>query len=62
MKNFLRWNDKRVVMPDKEDQIIEELKRRSRECVKFGTLLVEFKIQDGKILAGEIIEQKIKLG
>ena len=46
---------------DKEDKIISELKRRAEE-VRFGMLRVEFKIQDGKIMAGEIIEQRIKLG
>ena len=46
---------------DKEEIIIRELKRRAEE-MRFGTLKIEFKIQDGKILAGEIIEQRIKLG
>ena len=46
---------------DKEVQIIKELKRRAEE-VRFGMIRVEFKIQDGKIMAGEIIEQRIKLG
>lgn len=49
-------------IPGKEEQVIEELKRRAREDVRYGILVVEFKIQDGKILAGEIVEQKIKLG
>jgi hypothetical protein len=48
-------------MEDKEEQIINELKRRCQE-VKFGLLRIEFKIQDGKILAGEILEQRVKLG
>jgi len=49
-------------MPEnKEEQIIRELKRRAEE-VRFGILKIEFKIQDGKIMAGEIIEQHIKLG
>ena len=46
---------------DKEGQIIKELKRRVEE-IRFGTIIVEFKVQDGKIMAGEIIEQRIKLG
>jgi len=46
---------------DKSEQIITELKRRAVE-VKFGSMTIEIKIQDGKILAGEIIEQRIKLG
>lgn len=46
---------------DKQNQIITELKRRAEE-VRFGTMTIQLKIQDGKIMAGEIIEQKIKLG
>ncbi|MFA5197863.1 MAG: hypothetical protein WC437_05600 [Patescibacteria group bacterium] len=46
---------------DKEEAILKELKKRCEET-RFGTLKVEFKIQDGKILAGEIVEQRIKLG
>ena len=46
---------------DKHKQIIQELERRAGE-VKFGCMTVEFKIHEGKIMAGEIIEQKIKLG
>lgn len=47
---------------DKEEIIINELKRRAQENIRYGIMVVEFKIQDGKIIAGEIIEQKIKLG
>ena len=46
---------------DKEEVVLEELKKRVRE-VRFGTILVEFKIHEGKISGGEIVEQKIKLG
>jgi hypothetical protein len=49
------------VAEDKQEAIIRELKRRAEE-VKYGILKIEFKIQDGKIMAGEIIEQRIKLG
>ena len=48
-------------MEDKQDEIIKELKRRAQE-VKFGTMQIEFKIHEGKIMSGEIIEQRIKLG
>lgn len=48
-------------MEDKQEVIIKELKRRAEE-MRFGTLTIELKIQDGKIMAGEIIEQRIKLG
>ncbi len=46
---------------DKEETILRELKRRAEE-IRFGIMVIEFKIQDGRIMAGEIIEQKIKLG
>ncbi len=49
-------------MPEnKQDAILKELKRRAEE-IRFGSLTVEFKIQDGKIMAGEIIEERKKLG
>ena len=48
-------------MEDKQDLILRELKRRAEE-MRFGSITVEFKVSDGKILAGEIIEQRIKLG
>lgn len=48
-------------MEDKQDLIIRELKRRAEE-MRFGTITVEFKIHEGKIMSGEIIEQRIKLG
>lgn len=46
---------------DKQDKILSELKHRA-EDIRYGTLRVEFKIHEGKIMAGEIIEEKIKLG
>jgi hypothetical protein len=46
---------------DKENRILTELKRRA-EDIRYGCVTVEFKIQDGKILQGEIIQQRIKLG
>ena len=46
---------------DKQEQILKELKRRAEE-VKFGTITVEFKITDGKIMAGDIIQKREKLG
>lgn len=49
-------------LKEKENKIWEEIKRRAQEDIRFGTMKIELKIQDGKILAGEIIEQKIKLG
>ena len=46
---------------DKEESVLKELKRRCEET-KFGSITVEFKIHEGKITAGEIIKQNIKLG
>jgi len=46
---------------DKQEKILEELKRRAEE-IKYGSVICEFKIHEGKIMAGEVIEQKIKLG
>lgn len=47
---------------EKEDQIIMEIKRRAKEEVRHGTIYIELKIQDGKIVAGTIKYQEIKLG
>ena len=46
---------------DKQEVILRELKRRAEE-VRFGTITVEFKITDGKIMAGDIIQERKKLG
>jgi hypothetical protein len=46
---------------DKEKVIIEELKRRAQE-MRFGNITVEFKISDGRIMAGDIIQKREKLG
>ena len=47
---------------DKQDRIFREIQRRAQEDIKYGELTILLKIQGGKIMAGEIIEQKIKLG
>ena len=46
---------------DKQEQILKELKRRAEE-IRFGTITVDFKVSDGKIMAGEIIQKREKLG
>lgn len=46
---------------DKQETIIQELKRRAEE-MRFGTLTVEFKVTEGKIMAGDIIQKREKLG
>ena len=45
----------------KDDDIIAELKRRA-EQVRYGSMTIEIRVQDGRIVSGEIIEQRIKLG
>jgi len=50
------------IKQEKQERIWREIKRRAEEDIKFGSMVVLLKIQDGKIMAGEIIEQKIKLG
>jgi len=44
-------------MEDKQEIIIRELKRRAEE-MRFGTLTVEFKIHEGRIAKGDIIEKR----
>ena len=46
---------------DKQEVIIRELKRRAGE-VRFGSITVEFSVHQGKIMAGEIIAERRKLG
>ena len=46
---------------DKQDTIIKELKRRAEE-VRFGSITVEFKIHEGKLAKGDILEKRETLG
>jgi hypothetical protein len=46
---------------DKQEKIISELKRRAEE-MRFGTITVEFKIHEGKLAKGDIIEKRETLG
>lgn len=48
-------------MEDKQEIIIRELKRRAEE-MRFGSITVEFKIHEGKIMKGDIIEKRETLG
>jgi len=50
------------MLEDKEGQIIKELKRRAETDIKFGKIVVEFIIHQGKISSAEILEQRVKLG
>ena len=47
---------------NKQEQIIRELKLRAEVDIKFGKIIIEFTIHQGKICGAEIIEQRIKLG
>lgn len=47
---------------DQDTEILEELKRRAKEDIRYGEVTVLFKIHEGKITSGEIIKDKIKLG
>lgn len=46
---------------NKEETIIRELKRRAEE-MRFGSMTVEFKIHEGKLAKGDIIEKRETLG
>jgi hypothetical protein len=46
---------------DKQDQILSELKRCA-EGLRFGVLTIEFKVKDGVIVAGDVVEERKKLG
>lgn len=46
---------------DKQEIILTELKRRAQE-MKYGSLTIEFKIHEGKIAKGDIIEKRETLG
>jgi hypothetical protein len=46
---------------DKQEVIIKELKRRADE-MRFGSMIIEFKIHEGKITKGDIIEKRESLG
>jgi hypothetical protein len=48
-------------MEDKQEKIINELKRRAEE-MRFGSITVEFKIHEGKLAKGDIIEKRETLG
>ena len=50
-------------MDDKETKIFEEIKRRAREDIRFGNMVVEFVIHEGKVVGAELRpETRIKLG
>jgi len=48
-------------LDDKQEIILKELKRRAEE-IRFGSITVEFKIHDGKITKGDILEKREMLG
>jgi len=48
-------------MEDKQELILKELLRRAQE-IRFGSIKVEFKIHQGRIEKGDIIEKRETLG
>lgn len=46
---------------EKETKVLDELKILAKE-LRFGELVVSFKIHEGRITAGEEIDRKRKLG
>lgn len=46
---------------EKQESILKATQREA-ETLKHGRLLIEYKVQDGKIMAGEVIEAHKKLG
>ena len=47
-------------MDDKQETILKELKRRAEE-MRFGNIIVDFKIHEGKITKGDVVEKKESL-
>lgn len=47
---------------EKDAKIWTEIKRRAQEVVKFGEMNASFKVQDGKIVLAEILQERIKIG
>ena len=45
---------------DKEDKIIDRLREVAKE-IKYGVITVEFKIHDGHISKGDVIDKKESL-
>ena len=48
-------------MTDKQEDILKDLKKKAQD-LRFGVLIVEFKIHDGEIAQGEVIRRREKLG
>ena len=46
---------------DKQELILKELKLRAQE-LRYGTITVEFKVHEGRIAKGDIIEKRETLG
>jgi len=45
-------------MPDNKDDLIILRLKEVANNMKYGTIVVEFKIHDGKIAKGDVIEKK----
>jgi len=51
-----------MLADEKEEKIWNELRRRAKEHIKFGMMSLELKIQDGKIVKGDILQERISIG
>ena len=47
---------------DKAEQVWEEIKRRAREVVPDGEMVLKVITHTGKIVGAEIIRERIKIG
>ena len=45
---------------EKEDKIIERLKEVAKD-IKYGVITIEFKVHDGRISKGDVIDKKESL-
>jgi hypothetical protein len=51
-----------MIVEDKEQRIWSEISRRAREQIKFGMMNIELKVQDGKVVLAEVLQERIKIG
>lgn len=47
---------------DKDQRIWNEIQRRAKEIVRFGEIYTNLKVQDGKIVLAEVLQERIKIG
>lgn len=47
---------------EKQEKIWNEIKHRAKDQIKFGMMAIELKVQDGKIVLAEVMQERIKIG